>query len=134
MKRDRSNAGAKLSIPEPREGTEGTLLALQSTAAGTWEIRPLTSEHRLSLQSRELLGIGRYEPVSIRRLLAALHPDDREIWKDAVARALDPERRGHCFAEFRTAGPAERWLAASGYAFFEGLRAVRVFGTLHPIE
>jgi hypothetical protein len=88
MKRDRSNAGAKLSIPEPREGTEGTLLALQSTAAGTWEIRPLTSEHRLSPQSRELLGTGRYEPG----------------------------------------------VAASGYAFFEGMRAVRVFGTPHPIE
>ncbi len=100
---------------------------------GTWEIRPRTGEHVLSPLSRQLLGIGDDEPISIQRLLAALHPGDRERWKDAVAEVLDPEGSGECSIEFRTADPVPRWLAASARAFFEGMRAVRVAGTLQDV-
>jgi PAS domain S-box-containing protein len=81
----------------------------------------------------KLLGIEGDEAISIKRLLAALHPGDRERWKEAVAQVLDAEGSAECHLEFRAAGPAERWLAASGRAFFEGMRAVRVAGTLRDI-
>ena len=100
----------------------------------TWEIRPRTGEHVLSPRSRELLGIGDDEPVSIHRLLAALHPGDRGRWKDAVAEVLDPEGSGECSIEFRTSDPFRRRLAASGRAFFEGMCAVRVAGTLREVR
>jgi signal transduction histidine kinase len=134
MRPNQSNAAAKLVAPELREGDEGAWLALDAAGAGTWEIRPITGEHFLSARSRELLGIEGGEAISIRRLLDALDPEDRERWKDAVARVLDAERGGECHLEFRTAGREERWLAASGRAFFEGVRAVRVTGTLWDVS
>jgi sigma-B regulation protein RsbU (phosphoserine phosphatase) len=87
----------------------------------------------LSARSRELLDIDRGATVSIQRLLAALHPGDREAWKNAIAQVLDAEQGGECRFEFRTVGAPERWLVASGRAFFEGIRAVRVVGTLQDI-
>lgn len=114
-----SNAAMKQMPAEPQLDYEGT-----------WEIRPLTGEHVLSPRSRQLLGIDEDEPISIQRLLAALHPGDRERWKAAVAEVLDPEGRGECSIEFRTADPVPRRLTASARAFFEGLRAVRIAGTL----
>ncbi len=133
MRRDQWNAALELVAPESREGDEGARLALEAAGAGTWEIRPVTGEHVLSARSRELLGIESDEAISIQRLLAALHPGDRERWKEAVAQVLDAERGAECHLEFRTAGPAERWLAAAGRAFFEGMRAVRVAGTLRDV-
>src|SRR5258708_18671282 len=117
-----SNAAMRLMLAEPQLDFEGA-----------WEIRPRTGEHVLSLRSRQLLGIGDDEPISIQRLLAALHPGDRERWKDAVAEVLDPEGGGECSLEFRTADPVPRRLSASGRAFFEGMRAVRVAGTLQEV-
>jgi ribosomal protein S14 len=117
-----SNAAMRLRLPEPHLDVEGT-----------WEIRPRSGEHVLSPRSRELLGIGDGEPVTIQRLLAALHPGDRERWKDAVAEVLDLEGSGACSIEFRTAGPVPRWLAASGRAVFDGMRTVRISGTLRKI-
>ena len=87
----------------------------------------------MSPRSRLLLGIGDDEPISIRRLLAALHPADRGRWKDAIAQVLDPEGNGECSVEFRTADPVPRWLAASGRALFQGMRPVLVVGTLRDV-
>ena len=87
----------------------------------------------MSPRSRQLLGIRDDEPISIQRLLAALHPGDREHWKEAVTEVLDPEGSGECSIEFRTTDPVPRWLAASGQASFEGMCAVRVAGTLRDV-
>jgi sigma-B regulation protein RsbU (phosphoserine phosphatase) len=118
---------------EPRKSDAGARLALDAGGVGTWEIRPVTGEHVVSARTRDLLGIKGDEAISIQRLLAALHQGDRQRWKDAVEQVLDAKRSGERYLEFRTAGPAERWLAASGRAFFEGTGAVRVAGTLQDI-
>ena len=116
------NAAMRLMSEQPQLDPEGT-----------WVIRLRTGEHVVSPRSRELLGIGDDEPISIQRLLAALHPADRGRWKDAVAGVLDPDGSGEYSIEFRTAGNDPRWLAASGRAYFDGLRAVRVAGTLREV-
>jgi signal transduction histidine kinase len=128
-----SNPAMRLMMAgEPRD-SGGALFALEAAGLGTWEIRPRSGEHVLSLRSRRLLSIGDDEPISIQRLLAALHPVDGERWKEAVAEVLDPESNGDCSLEFRTVGPSPRWLSASGRAFFQGRCAVRVAGTLEDI-
>jgi signal transduction histidine kinase len=133
MRLNESIAAAGLAATGPPEREEGARLALEAAGAGTWEIAPLTGQHLLSARSRELLGIDGDEAISIQRLLAALHPGHRERWKDAVAEAVDAERSGEFRVELRTAGPPERWLVASGRAFFEGMCAVRVAGTLQDV-
>jgi signal transduction histidine kinase len=119
--------------PEPHAGDENARLALEAAGEGSWEIHPATGEHSFSARSKELLGLEDDQPISARRLLAAVHPQDRDRWKVALAQVLDAEGTGECYLEFRTAGPFERWLAASGKAFFDGVRAVRVTGTLQDI-
>src|ERR1700694_1990499 len=126
MRLNRLNDAAELVASEPPRGNDGVQLALEAAGAGTWEIRPLTGEHLLSPRSRELLGIEGDQAISIQRLLAALHPAARGRWKEVFAQVLDAEGSGQCYLEFRTAGPAPRWLAASGRALFEGMTAVRV--------
>lgn len=127
------NPATSLLMPAEPSEVGGARLALEAAGLGTWEIRPRTGEHVLSLRSRRLLGIGDDEPISIQRLVAALHSADGERWKNAVAEVLDPESDGDCSLEFRTVGPAPRWLYASGRAFFEGVCAVRIAGTLEDI-
>lgn len=133
MRWNRSNAVAMLVALQPREGDQSARFALQAAGVGTWEIRLATGEHVLSARSRELLGIENDEAISFQRLLAALDPRDRERWEKAVASGLDPERGDGFYLEFRTAHPAERWLAVSGRSFIEDMRVVRVGGTLRDI-
>lgn len=130
MKQNRSSAAAKLPASEPRQARP----ALEGAGVGTWEIHPRSGQHVLSRRSRQLLGIAEGEAISIQRLLAALHPGDRERWKEAVAEVLDAESSGECYLEFRTAGPGGRWLAATGQAFFEGVCPVLVAGKLWDIR
>jgi signal transduction histidine kinase len=113
--------------------SEGAWLAHQAAGGGTWQIDPSTGQHFLSSRSRELLGIEGDGPISVHRLLAALHPGDRERWREAVAQVLDLEGSGECHLEVRTSGAAERWLAASGRAFFQGAGAEHVLGTFQDI-
>jgi hypothetical protein len=70
---------------------------------GTWELRSRTGAHVLSPRSRLLLVIG------------------------------DDETHLHLAPPRRAADPVPRWLAASGRAFFEGMCAMRVPGTLHDV-
>jgi hypothetical protein len=84
----------------------------------------------LSAGSREILGIGPDEPVTIQRLIAAVHPGDRDRWKSAMEGLLDPEGPGEVRVDFRSTRPPFRWLTATGRAFFDGLTPVRVLGSL----
>jgi signal transduction histidine kinase len=128
-----SNAALQLLDPEPPEGTEGAWLARESSGAGIWELHPGSGEHILSARGREMLGIDGDGPISVHRFLAALHPDDRARWREAVAEVLNLEGSGECHVEFRTAGPVERWLAASGRAFLRGDSAEHVVGTFQDV-
>jgi hypothetical protein len=101
--------------------------------AGSWELDFETGEYVLSPRGRELLGIRPGEPVTIERLLAALHPGDLARWQQATEAVLDPEGDIQCTIEFRTADPLSRWLVATGHAVFDGTRAVRVAGTLREV-
>lgn len=133
MRLNPANVAEELRAPELRKANDAAQLALDAAGAGTWELRPNTGEHLLSPRSRELLGIEGEQPVSIQRLLGAVHPSDHARWKETFARVLDAEGDSECYLEFRTAGPEVRWLAASGRALFEGISAVRVAGTLRDI-
>jgi PAS domain S-box-containing protein len=85
---------------------------------------------------RALWGVGPDEEIPYAVFLAGLHPHDRAATEAAVDRALDPGGDGRYTAEYRVISRAdgtERWIAATGQAFFEGGRAVRLVGTVQDI-
>lgn len=85
---------------------------------------------------RELWGLGLDDPVSYDIFLEGLHPDDRGPTHAAVTRSLDAGGTGEYAAEFRVIGRhdgAERWVAATGQAFFRADRPVRLTGTVAEV-
>ena len=68
--------------------------------------------------------------------IGGIRPDDRERADEAVRRAIDPNGSGHYDIEYRTIGiddGRERWIAASGRAFFNTVQGSRFVGTVIDI-
>ncbi|MFO1068253.1 MAG: PAS domain-containing protein [Geminicoccaceae bacterium] len=81
---------------------------------------------------RELWGVGPDVPVDYDLFVRGLHPDDRAMVLDAVARALAPGGVPYA-VEFRVRGiedGLERWIAATGQVTFAGERPLRLVGTV----
>jgi len=119
-----------MRVPETGRRGRSAPQARKTADQATWEIHPKTGEHVLSPRGRDLLGLAPDEPVSIQRLVAAVHPSDRDRWKDAIQSLLDVDGPDEIRVDFRSAALPSRWLVAVGRAMFEGLSAIRAVGTL----
>ena len=112
-------------------------LATEAADFGTFDFYPQTGELRLSERGRELFGISEDMKVDYPTYLSALHPEDRLLAKEAVARALIPGNRDRYDIEYRTIGlrdGKERWVAEKGRALFDPAgHAHRFIGTLLDI-
>src|SRR5579871_4703531 len=104
---------------ETDRGGQRAPRAPKTADQATWEIRPRTGRHVLSQRSRDLLGLAPDDPVSIERLVAAVHPGDRDRWKDAIQSLLDVDGPDEIQVDFRSAALPSRWLVAVGRAMFE---------------
>jgi PAS domain S-box-containing protein len=116
-----------------RDSEERLRLALDASRMGTfvWYV----DEDRTEPDARmlELFGLEPGGTLTLSSALARLiHPDDRERYAAAVARALDPDGTGELREELRVVHPngAERWVSVLGRTAFGGTprRAVRVAG------
>jgi PAS domain S-box-containing protein len=123
-----------------RDSEERLRLAIESTELGTWEYEPVTGKTRLDAQAQELLGMTLEGAADYDAFLAMVHPEDRERTDRVIQRALDPAGGGRYGTEYRIVGlrdGIERWVYATGQAFFEGVgqdrRATRVIGTVLDI-
>lgn len=89
-------------------------------------------------ECRALFGLSPGVPVSYEgSFLHGLHPDDRAAANAAVTSALDPHGEGRFEAHYRTVGIEDgvlRHVAARGQAFFEGVEAVRLIGTVQDVS
>jgi PAS domain S-box-containing protein len=118
-----------------RESEDRLRLAVEATALGTWDYRPITGELRWSDRCKEIFGLPPEAAINYDVFLARLHPDDRERTDRAVQQALDPDGGGEYDIEYRALWPdgTVRWVNARGHAFFEGVgpsrRPVRFIGT-----
>jgi signal transduction histidine kinase/CheY-like chemotaxis protein len=87
-------------------------------------------------ESREIVGFGAEEEITIPGVLAHVVPEDREALGAAIRRAHDPAGNGRFEVEFRVArgGGQVRWVIARSQTFFEGegsqRRPVRTIGAL----
>ena len=109
-------------------------LATEAAEIGTWDYDPASGELRWDVRCRQLFGLSPEAHVSYEgSFMTGLHPDDRERANAAVQRALDPEGSGRYDIEYRTIGiedGKQRWIAASGRAFFAPGQGVRFVGTV----
>ena len=87
-------------------------------------------------QTRALWGVEPDEAITYETWRDSLHHDDRAAAEDAVADALDPEKGGAYFAEFRVRNRRDgvvRWIQATGSTTFSDGEPVRLVGTVRDV-
>jgi PAS domain S-box-containing protein len=115
-----------------REAEERARTSLDAADIGTWDYNPSTRAFFLSPRCKALFGFAPDEEIGFDRFVDAVHPDDWPRVEQAGLRAFDPDGDGHYAIEYRTSyspGNAERWVFATGKAFFRNRRPVRFIGT-----
>ena len=114
-------------------------LALESTGLGVFEYEFWTHRFVWSDRCRTICGFRPNEPVTLPRLRAAIHADDRRRVARAFAAARNPLGTGEFQFDLRVvrSDGGLRWVTARGYVFFvataDGDRALRCIGTLLDI-
>lgn len=105
----RSNADITLE-------NERLQLALQAAGVGTWDLNLETGSVEWSDICKQLFGLPADASVSADILLNQVHPEDREMVRQANARIISPDSTGEHNITFRTidqSGQA-RWVQAKG--------------------
>jgi PAS domain S-box-containing protein len=122
-----------------RESQERLQLATEAADIGTFDFFPSTGELQFSDRSRELFGIPPDMNVTYETYLAGVHPDDRHIVHETVARVRQPGSSGRFDIEYRTIGilladRTERWVAERGQALLDSAGQItRFIGTMLDI-
>jgi len=128
----RARAEAEESM---RQSEERLRLAVSGADLGIWTANIETGELAASDRCLELFGVDRGRATTYRRLLAAVHPEDRDTVERAVRRAIE---EGVDFqARVRVAWPdgSVHWLASRGRVYRdERGRPVRMAGTALDID
>jgi PAS domain S-box-containing protein len=120
-----------------RESRERLQLATEAADIGTFDFFPKTGELQFSERSRELFGIPPHMEVTYETYLAGVHPADRHVVHETVARVRQPGSTGRFDIEYRAIGIAdgkERWVAERGRAVLDSSGQVtRFIGTMLDI-
>jgi PAS domain S-box-containing protein len=120
-----------------RQSEERLRLAMEVTGMGMWctqEGRPDSTDW--SARLKELWGLPADVEMTVDRIWSLIHPDDREMVRQVVDRALDPAGAGRFVVEHRVLLPdgATRWVQDRGQTKFEGpagaRRPTRSIGTV----
>ncbi len=120
-----------------RESQERLQLATAAADIGTFDFFPSTGELEFSERSRQMFGIPPDTKLTYETYLNGVHPDDRHIVHETVARVRQPGSTGRFDIEYRTIGVAdgrERWVAERGQALLDSSgRVTRFIGTMLEI-
>ncbi|TWT93450.1 Aerobic respiration control sensor protein ArcB [Botrimarina colliarenosi] len=114
-----------LALSKLRTAEERFRLALDAADLGSWNINPATSE--LVADERFWRHFtGGEEKLDYEAAFAAIHPDDRERIRAAVAASLSIDDPAPYAEEYRVVHPdgAVRWLLGKGSAHFRQVEGV----------
>jgi len=119
-----------------RESQERLALTADAADLGAWDYDLVARTGSWDDRCRRHFGASGRTSISYDLVLRAIHPDDFERVQEASARALDPGGNGSYRVEYRTIGiddGVERWIRATGQAFFENDAPVRFIGATQDI-
>lgn len=122
-----------------RYTAEQRRLALAAGHVGTWDYDFLAGTVFWDETCRNLFGVPSGEAIEYGKVIAIMHPDDRDRVDRAVQAALQPDSEGVYEVEYRVtrSDGTQRWVAATGQAYFQGQgaqrKAVRFIGTVRDI-
>ena len=131
---------ARKQMEEALQASQERLrLALEAAASGVfiWHVEEDRTEGDAGMIA--LFGVHSQEEITLAAaLMELLHPDDRERYAKAVARAIDPHGPGILREDIRVAQPdgSLRWISITAKTVFEGdpPRALRLAGTAVDIS
>ncbi|MDG4877222.1 GAF domain-containing protein [Mesorhizobium sp. WSM4935] len=121
-----------------RASEERLRLATDAAEIGIWDYDLINGMLRWDHRCKALFGLPPDADVTYEdAFLAGLHPQDRDRADQAVREAIAPDKRARYDIEYRTVGlrdGKERWISATGQAYFENGRAIRFIGTVIDIS
>lgn len=120
-------------------GNQRIQLALDAAGIGSFTYYPQDDRGEPDARLMTLLGLPPDAPMSLAVALATvIHPQERDDYARAVARALDPAGEGLLQEDIRVVLPdsACRWVSVTARTSFEGMppRAVRMDGVVIDIS
>lgn len=119
-----------------RESQDRLRVALTSASLGAFDLDPRTRRLWLDERARRILNAPQEGPWGLERLLAQVHPEDRDRVREGLTALHPSPSRTEGFTEYRLLPEADgksRWVRASWRASLEGALAVRYIGTLEDI-
>jgi PAS domain S-box-containing protein len=120
-----------------RETDERFRMAVESTKLGTWDYYPSTEILTWSNECRKIFDVPENVEIDMKFFLKHVHPDDRELAQNAIARAMDPSTNGNYDIQYRILRYSDhqpRWIRAQGKVFFSGdNQTERFIGTVLDI-
>jgi PAS domain S-box-containing protein len=126
----------KLLLEELRENEERLRMAIETTKLGTWEFYPMTKDLSCSKECKKILGIPEdFEPDN-QYAYDHTYPQDRELVKEQIKKAIDPGGIGSCEIEYRIIRNDDeiRWVKVQGKTFFNNEnKPARFIGTILDI-
>lgn len=119
-----------------RESATRLHLAQEAGELGIHDWNMLTGSIQWDARTRELWGAEADKPITFELFDRSLHPDDRTVVAEAIARASDPDGDGRYFAEYRVTNRRdgrERWILATGLVTFVQRVPARLVGTVQDV-
>jgi PAS domain S-box-containing protein len=105
-----------------RESEERMSMAASAANLGLWTWDVARDQVWVTPEGRKFFGWDEVVTINLRRFLETLHPDDRELTRQAISRSL--ENGDDYSVEYRARSPdgTMRWIAARGQVEFDASR------------
>jgi PAS domain S-box-containing protein len=118
---DRSDDERELIAALRERGTR-LQLAVEAAQMGTFVWFPQGDRCEPDARMRALFGVPPEGTLNLSEAMSTMiHPDDREMYAQVVASAIDPSGDGRLFAEIRVIHPDQslHWIAVTAHVVFE---------------
>ncbi len=118
-----------------RDADMGRELALDAARLGRWDHKPHKGERFYDGRALQLLGMTSNAANDIARVMAQVHPDDRDRIAASLERVMDARRSGLYREIFRLIldSGEERWLSAVGRTQFTDGVCTRFLGVIEDV-